>query len=271
MRSPKEQSLDSKIIKTLKAYKINEKIISGVQRILSDEEIHDIQEYANHVSIVRLGYNDHGPVHMRIVTHNAIVLMDLLRRSSIKTSLESEGIGSFEDSLVGVIFAALLHDLGMSIGRQDHEMHSVNLAIPILDRLLPFFFPKNTQKTLMIRSLILEGIAGHMGTRNIHSIEAGITQMADGCDMTKGRARIPMSMDHNFRSGHIHMYSANSIEAVKLSRGQEKPINIKVTMSSEAGLFQVEEVLLTKISRNTAKPYIELYAEIQGGETIQYL
>jgi metal-dependent HD superfamily phosphatase/phosphodiesterase len=33
--------------------------------IFQDEEIIAMQDYANVVSIKRLGYNDHGPVHMR--------------------------------------------------------------------------------------------------------------------------------------------------------------------------------------------------------------
>jgi metal-dependent HD superfamily phosphatase/phosphodiesterase len=123
----------------------------------------------------------------------------------------------------------------------------------------------------MIRSLALEAISGHMGNRHIHSLEAGVVQVADGCDMTKGRARIPMALGHAPRAGHIHQYSANSIEEVKLSKGEEKPIKIAVLMSSEVGFFQIEEVLLGKIASSTAKPHIELYAQVQGGEQKRYL
>jgi hypothetical protein len=42
-------------------------------------------------------------------------------------------------------------------------------------------------------------------------------------------------------------------------------------MSSEVGLFQVEEVLMHKIASSTAKPYIELFAQVSGGETKRYL
>ena len=35
-----------------------------------------------------------------------------------------------------------------------------------------------------------EGIIGHMGHEKIHSIEAGTVLVADGTDMTKGRARM---------------------------------------------------------------------------------
>jgi hypothetical protein len=271
MRSAKELSLERKIIGAFKALGSVEKALEATKLILADEEIQFSQEYANNVSIMRLGFNDHGPVHMRIVVLNVIKIMGLLRQADIKTSIEQEGVGDFEDSLISVIFAAMLHDLGMCIGRQDHEVHSSYLAMPIMDRLLSKIFPDNLQKKVMIRSLALEGISGHMGTRTIHSLEAGVVQVADGCDMTKGRARIPIALGYSPRVGNIHQYSANSIEEVRITRGDEKPIHIDVLMSSEVGLFQVEEVLMHKIVSSTAKPHIELYAQINTEDPKRYL
>jgi metal-dependent HD superfamily phosphatase/phosphodiesterase len=271
MRSPKEISMDNKIIENLAAFKLAGKALEGAKLILEEEEIQATQEYANTVSIMRLGYNDHGPVHMRTVALNAIIMMGLLKQAGIKTNLEKEDCGAFEDSLAAVLFAAMLHDLGMSVGRQDHELHSVYLAQPIISRLLERLYPGNMQKRAMIRSLALEGITGHMGSRTIHSLEAGVIQVADGCDMTKGRARIPIALAGSPRVGNIHQYSANSIEEVRLQRGGEKPIRIDVVMSSEVGLFQVEEVLLGKIAPSPAKPHIELYALVQGEAPKQYL
>jgi uncharacterized protein len=89
--------------------------------------------------------------------------------------------------------------------------------------------------------------------------------------MTKGRARIPIALNDTPRAGHIHQYSASSIEEVKLTAGAEKPIRIDVSMSSDVGLFQVEEVLLTKIAASTAKPFIELYAQVLNGVSRRYL
>jgi metal-dependent HD superfamily phosphatase/phosphodiesterase len=71
--------------------------------------------------------------------------------------------------------------------------------------------------------------------------------------------------------GDIHKYSANSIEDVRIQAGKEKPIRIEALMSSEVGLFQIEEVLLGKISASTAKAYIELYAQVHTGEPKRYL
>ena len=271
MRSPKENSLDAKIIGALEGLNAGEKVLETAKLMVSDAEIQAAQEYANNVSIVRLGFNDHGPVHMRIVVLNAINMMGLLRQEGIKTSLETEDAGGFEDSLTAVILAAMLHDLGMCVGRQDHELHSSYLATPIIDRILLQVWPDDLHRKIMIRSLALEGISGHMGNRTIHSLEAGIVQIADGCDMTKGRARIPIAMGSSPRVGDIHQYSASSIEEVRLSKGEERPIRVQVFMSSEVGLFQVEEVLLTKIASSTAKGHIELYAQVRGGQPKRYL
>jgi metal-dependent HD superfamily phosphatase/phosphodiesterase len=271
MRSPKELSLDNKIIEALNRLGPPGTAIQAARLLMEDEEVQSLQEYANTVSIKRLGFNDHGPVHMRSVVLNAVIMMGLLRTAGIPTSLETEECGTFEDSLTAVLLAAMLHDLGMSVGRQDHEMHSANLACPIMDRILQAVFPGDTARRVMVRSLALEGISGHMGNRTIHSLEAGVILVADGCDMKKGRARIPMALAGSPRVGDIHKYSANSIEDVRIQAGAEKPIRIEVQMSSEVGLFQIEEVLLGKIAASTAKRYIELYAMVNAGESRRYL
>jgi metal-dependent HD superfamily phosphatase/phosphodiesterase len=271
MRSPKEIALDNRILESLTALSLSGKVVELARISLGDEEIRALQEYANTVSIKRLGYNDHGPVHMRTVVLNTVIMAGLLRKAGIRMSLETEECGTFEDSLAALILAALLHDTGMSVSRQDHEIHSAYLAHPILDRLLRDVYAGDVQKRLMIRSLALEAISGHMGNRVIHSLEAGVLLIADGCDMTKGRARIPMALAGSPKVGDIHKYSANSIEEVRISPGQEQPIRIEVLMSSEIGLFQVEEVLLGKISASTAKGYIELYALVNERELKRYL
>jgi metal-dependent HD superfamily phosphatase/phosphodiesterase len=271
MRSQKELSLDTKILDTVTWFGLSGKAVEAVKLALGDDEVQAMQEYANTVSILRLNYNDHGPVHVRTVALNTLLMMGLLRDAGIKTSLEKEDCGSFEDSLTAVFLGSIFHDLGMTIGRQEHELHSVYLAYPILDRLLRKVYAGNLQKLVTVRSLTLECIAGHMGSRTIHSLEAGVVQLADGCDMTKGRARIPLIVAGGPRAGDIHQLSANSIEDVRISRGRENPIHIEIQMSGEVGLFQIEEVLLAKIATSTVKSYIELYALVDNGEPKRYL
>ncbi len=271
MKSPKEMSLERKILALLSDFGRDSPAYRTALLLMDDAEVQIMQDYANTVSIKRLGYNDHGPVHMRMVALNAILMMNLLKTAGISTSLESEEAGTFSDSLVAVLLASFLHDLGMSIGRQDHELHSVYLGLPVIDRILGAVYPEDPTRRFVLRSLALEGISGHMGTRAIHSLEAGVILVADGCDMQKGRARIPLSLGTEPRVGDIHKYSASSIEDVHIQAGGEKPISITVEMSSEVGFFQIEEILLAKLSRSTIKPYIELYAFVTGSPLKRYI
>ncbi|MGA2613320.1 MAG: phosphohydrolase [Spirochaetia bacterium] len=257
MKSPKQIGLENEIRGRL----------SGVARtaadiLLDDQEIQHLQEYANVVSIKRLGYNDHGPVHMRTVVLNAIVMAELMHTAGIKLSLEADDAGTYGDSLVGLLLAGMLHDVGMSVGRADHEHDGVWLSLPIMDRVLARVYGDDVGRRVVVRSLAVECIVGHMATQRIHSLEAGLILIADGCDMEKGRARIPMMIATESRVGDIHKYSASAIEQVRIEKGVQRPIRITVEMKATVGFFQVEEVLLHKIDWSPAKPFIELYAGI---------
>jgi metal-dependent HD superfamily phosphatase/phosphodiesterase len=268
MKSVKEVSVESKIIKRLQNYPI---CLELANYLISDAELQEMQDYANNVSIKRLGYNDHGPVHMRQVTANAIKMLNILHEAGIQTSIEAEEIGCFEDSLCAVIIAGLMHDLGMAIGRQSHEEMSALLAQPIIARTLMHMFPNDLHKRTVIRAMTTECIIGHMSSHKIHSIEAGIILIADGCDMTKGRARIPLSINTAPKVGDIHKYSANAIKWIGIHHGERKPIKIDIEMTSEVGFFQIEEVLLEKINVSPAKKFVELYAGVEGEERKCYL
>lgn len=268
MKSVKEVSTESKILDRLKNHPI---CLALAKYLFADEELQEMQDYSNNVSIRRLGFNDHGPVHMRQVVGNAIKMLNILHEAGIQTSLEHEETGTFEDSMCAVILAGLMHDLGMAIGRQGHEEMSVLLAQPIIERALMHVFPDNLHKRVIIRSVATEAIIGHMSSRKIHSTEAGIILVADGCDMTKGRARIPLAINTTPRVGDIHKYSANAINRIGIHRGERKPIKIDIEMSGDVGFFQIEEVLLTKIDASPAKQYIELYAGVVGQDRKCYL
>jgi len=71
-KSVKQSSLERSILKLLKG-----KPLQAAQMLFADPELQTMQEYANIVSIKRLGYNDHGPVHMRKATLNAIKMFKL--------------------------------------------------------------------------------------------------------------------------------------------------------------------------------------------------
>lgn len=266
-KSPKESGLDRAILKRIPPGPLR----NLAETALGDEELHAYQEYANIVSIKRLGYNDHGPVHMRKVVLNALTLAGLLHDAGIPLSLETEEVGTYQDSLTAIFLAGMLHDIGMSVTRPNHEEFAVLLARPILDRYLLARYPGDVRMRVIVGSLVTECITGHMGLIKINSLEAGIILIADGSDMEKGRARIPMMISTDAKVGDIHKYSSSAIERIDLEKGEEKPIKITVHMSSNVGFFQVEEVLFPKLNMSPIKPYIELHAGVIGEEMKKYL
>ncbi len=277
-KSPKEQTVEGKILTLVDD--ITNRFTDGddlprrlAEILLHDVEIKSLQDYANKVSISRIGLNDHGPVHMKTVCRNALKMLCILHEAEIKTSLEKEKAGTFADSVSAVMIASLLHDTGMTIGRKGHELYSGIISYSIVCDLLRRVLPddKDVMRRTVIRSVAMEGIIGHMGTYPIHSIEAGIILIADGCDMTKGRARIPLEIASKPTEGDIHKYSANAIEKVKLRQGKHRPLRIEIEMKSEVGFFQVEEVLIPKLQCSPAKDLIELYAGVTGEDVKRYI
>ena len=277
-KSPKEMQVEE-IITDL-VTKIMEGQTSGDDlpirlwyKLRNNQEIAAIQDYANMVSIGRLGLNDHGPVHMKTVCCNALKMLSTLHTAGIQTSLEKENIGTFADSVTAVMLASLLHDSGMTIGRKGHELYSGIISYSIIEKVLSQLLPENSNilRRTIIRSIAMEGIIGHMATHPIHSIEAGIILISDGCDMTKGRARIPLEIPSKPTEGDIHKYSANSIEKVKIEQGDDRPLKIEIHMKAEVGFFQVEEVLIPKIQSSPAKNLLELYAGVDGEDMKRYI
>lgn len=266
-KSAKQIHLEEKILRNL-----SDKPLQVAQLLFADEELQAMQDYANIVSIKRLGYNDHGPVHMRTAMYNTIKMFHLLHKAQIQFNLEKEGVGSADDSLVAILFASLLHDLGMTIAREDHERLSITLALPFIDRMLNELYPPDQLALkVAVRSVAIEGIFGHMATRKIHSLEAGLVLIGDGSDMEKGRARIPSLLSLAPKIGDIHRTSASSIQKVKITQGEEKPIRITVEMSASVGFFQIEEVFYPKIASSPVKQYIELFAGVPEREMLRYL
>jgi len=266
-KSPKEEAIERTILRKLEGSPLK----NIAEAVLSDPEISAYHEYANIVSIKRLKYNDHGPVHMRTVVFNALTLAELLHEAGIPLSLEREETGSYDDSRLALILAGLLHDIGMSATRMNHENLSASLALPIVSRFLETIYPKDIRKQVLLRGLCTECIVGHMGLVKVNSLEAGIILIADGTDMEKGRARIPMLLTHDAKVGDIHQYSSASIEKLKIVQGEKKPIKIEIEMSSDVGFFQIEQVLFPKLEMSTIKPYVELHANVIGSEVKKYL
>jgi metal-dependent HD superfamily phosphatase/phosphodiesterase len=204
---------------------------------------------ANQMVIVRMGYNDHGLIHSKIVTLNALQILDIVKEE-IPPSIIQEKLGDYSDVQLVVMAGAFLHDIGNLVHRDAHEVHSCYVASQLLLPLLPEY----TGNPAQMLSEILHCIYAHHDDAVCLTTEAGIVTVADGCDMAQGRARIP------YQRGKIdiHSVSALSITKVALTQGEDKPLRVTVHMNSRAGIFQIQNVLGKKIETSGLADSIEI-------------
>jgi len=224
-----------------------------------------VQSYlrsANRMAVSRLGYTDHGPVHAEVATWNALKVFDILEET-FQPNVVAEGIGDIDDARLIVLASTYLHDIGMVVHRNEHPQASINLAGPILeDKLMDIY--NDPGKATDILSFILHGIYAHDDDTQCLTLEAGMTKLGDGCDLTKGRTTVP------FQKGKvdIHSVSAMAINNVILERGEKKPLKITVAMDNPAGVFQVEAVLEKKISTSGLGDHIEIDILVNGDRLV---
>ena len=238
----------------------NEKLKTLVERIKGDIELNTLWKASNIIAIDRLGYNDHGPVHVKIVANMALRMLRILIAKGIVPGVVKNYGMKNEDAEIIVTLASALHDIGHAIHRTEHEDNSLVLAAPIIDRLLEGIY--NEEEKTIIKAETLHAIFSHRANIIPLTIEAGIVKIADALDMEEGRARIP------FKIGkvNIHSVSALAIKEVSVMEGDEKPLKIKIKMRNSAGIFQVDELLKNKIETSGIKELIEVVAEVVGNE-----
>jgi metal-dependent HD superfamily phosphatase/phosphodiesterase len=98
-------------------------------------------------------------------------------------------------------------------------------------------------------------------------MEGSVVAVADGCDMTKGRARMPFDLGKL----DIHAVSARAIEEVNINRSTSGvPVEIEVCMSNSAGIFQVEETLVKKINATPLRNHVMVHVRsINAGDAYE--
>jgi hypothetical protein len=235
----------------------NRRLESFLDAVNSDEQVR-AWWYMAQVHAERLGMSDHSWVHMQIVLNISLRLLRLLLKAGVEPAMVSDHGMRDRDAEVVVAGGALLHDVGMSIHRADHEAYSLFLANGALQRLLDDAY-KEPERTV-VASEILHAIIGHRRRGNPYTLEAGVVRVADALDMAQGRTRIPLESGHE----GIHSISAAAIDEVRISRGEERPIRIEIQLNNSAGIFQVDDLLATKIRDTPLEGRVEVVAQIEG-------
>src|SRR5215211_2031719 len=214
--------------------------------------------YMAQITSERLGMSDHSWVHVQVVLNISLRLLRLLVKGGIDPAMVTDHGMRDRDAEVVVAGGALLHDVGMSIHRVDHEAYSLFLASGALERLLADAY-RQPERTV-VASEILHAIIGHRRRGEPYTLEAGVVRVADALDMAQGRTRIPLEKGHE----GIHSISAAAIDEVRIESGEDRPIKIEIQLNNSAGIFQVDDLLATKIRGTPLEGKVEVVAKVEG-------
>ncbi len=228
-----------------------------VDRVNRDDSLKALWHAANVNAVTRMQINDHSWVHIQIVTNIGLKLVRELRRAGLEPGMVTDYGMRQEDAEVVVVLGCLTHCLGMAVHRNGHEEMSLFLAADRLPRLLEGIY-EDPEKTI-VEAEVLQTIISHRSDGQPLSVEAGIVRVADALDMAKGRSRIP------FEAGRvsIHSLSAAAIEAVRIHHDTGH-VMIDVEMNNSAGLYQVDNLLRSKLRGSGLEDHINVRATIEG-------
>lgn len=234
----------------------NRKLRLLLEKAEADKQLKAWWHVANVNAVVRLEINDHSWVHVQIVTNIALKLLRELVKHGVTPSLVSDYRMTTDDSEVLVVLSAMLHDIGMSVHRRDHEDFSLFLAEPKIRELLDGIY-EEPDRTVLV-SETLQAIISHRADGEPLALEAGVLRVADALDLAKGRSRIPFERG----SVTIHSLSAAAIDQVRIADGQTRPVMVEILMNNSSGIYQVDGLLKAKLRGSGLEPYIEVVARI---------
>jgi metal-dependent HD superfamily phosphatase/phosphodiesterase len=235
----------------------NRKLEKFLEAVNADERVR-AWWYMAQIQSERLGMSDHSWVHVQVVLNISLRLLRLLVKGGIEPAMVSDHGMRDRDAEVVVAGGALLHDVGMSIHRADHEAYSLFMVEQRLQSLLAECYDE-PERTVVIAE-ILHAIIGHRRRGEPYTVEAGVVRVADALDMAEGRSRIPVEGGQY----GIHALSAAAIDEVRIEAGEERPVKIEIEMNNSAGIFQVDDLLATKLRGTPLEGHVEVVAEVAG-------
>jgi metal-dependent HD superfamily phosphatase/phosphodiesterase len=235
----------------------NRKLEGFLEAVNADERVR-AWWYMAQITSERLGMSDHSWVHVQVVLNIALRLLRLLLKAGIEPAMVTDHGMRDRDAEVVVAGGALLHDVGMSIHRADHEAYSLFMVEERMQSLLAESY-EEPERTVVIAE-ILHAIIGHRRRGEPYTVEAGVVRVADALDMAQGRSRIPVEGGQY----GIHALSAAAIDEVRIEAGDERPVKVEIEMNNSAGIFQVDDLLATKLRGTPLEGHVEVIAQVKG-------
>jgi metal-dependent HD superfamily phosphatase/phosphodiesterase len=253
-RTPAEAIAEAKVHAPTRG---NRKLDGFLEAVNADERVR-AWWYMAQVTSQRLGMSDHSWVHVQVVLNISLRLFRLLAKAGIEPAMVTDHGMKVRDAEVVIAGGALLHDVGMSIHRADHEAYSLFLIADRLDDLLAGSYDEPERSVVIAE--ILHCVIGHRRRGEPYTLEAGVVRVADALDMAEGRSRIPVEGGQY----GIHALSAAAIDEVKIEAGEERPVRISIEMNNSAGIFQVDDLLVTKLRGTPLEGHVEVLAQVSG-------
>jgi len=236
----------------------DERVNAVLVAIETDEEIQAYLEAQNVNPVTRKGFNDHGAKHVEIVRDRALRLYELLKRGAVAFDAADQGLEESDEPVI-VALAATLHDIGHVVHRDRHTYYSIPLAADVLDRFLADFYDVPT--AVRVKGETLHAILCHHTPEMPLTREAGVIRVADALDMERGRSRIP----YDKGSRGINTLSSRAIQRVSLLPGEDSPVLVEIEMTDAAGVYQVDELLKSKLEASRLEEWIRIVAVNTGG------
>ena len=236
----------------------NRRLEALLEGLNADEEVRTWWHMAQ-VQSERLRMSDHSWVHMQVVVNIALRLLRLLVKGGVEPTMVTDHGMRDRDAEVVVAAGSLLHDVGMSIHRADHEAFSLFLAERKLRELLAGVYRDTAERTVVVAES-LHAIIGHRRRGEPYTLEAGVVRVADALDMAHGRSRLPVEAGQM----GIHAISAAAIDRIEILAGEERAVRIEIAMNNSAGIFQVDDLLATKLRGTPLADHVEVVAAVEG-------
>jgi hypothetical protein len=230
--------------------KHNPRLSAVVDRINADEELRQLWRCSNVNAADRLRLGDHGETHVRIVANASLRLLRLLLEAGYASGVvHDHGLERAEAEVV-VVLAAALHDLGLSIHADRHAQYGLALAQAKLADLLHDVY--EIRERTVLQSEILHAISSHHQDVPALTLEAGVLEVADVLDMSKGRVASVAEGD------------LPRVESVHILRGTRRPVRVEIRVARANGLPSVEHRLQERLARAGLAESIEFTARIEG-------
>ena len=204
--------------------------------------------------------SDHSWVHLQIVLNSALRLFRLLHRAGVQSSVEIDYAMDATDAEV-VIAGALpaARPRHVDPPRRPRGRTASSSPPTCLDDLLADVY-EEPERTI-VASEIMHAIIGHRKGGAPADARGGRSCASPTRSTWSTAAR---ASSFETRLPNIHSLSAAAIDEVRIVPGEQRTIRVEVDMNNSAGVFQVDELLASKLRGSGLEDHIEVVARIEA-------